>query len=125
MNPPCDARSAKIYIVFLEKRRILQIHTALPPFVKLLGTVVWWNVLLKQGKPFRLLKWKRTQQQPIDDAEHTRVRANSDCEGSDDEPRLPWALDPEPESVFEILKHVAKPVPAHFTSDAYRRDQLT
>jgi len=61
MNPARDARSAKVYIVFLKKCRILEIHTSLPPFAKLLGAVVWWNVLLKQGEPFRLLKWKRTQ----------------------------------------------------------------
>ena len=116
MNPACDARSAEVYIVFLEKCRILEIRTSLPPFVKLLGIVVRWNEFLKQCQPFRLLKWKRTQQQPVDDAEHTCVRANCDREGADDEPRLPWAVDPESESVLEILKHVAsKPDPAHFT----------
>ena len=106
MNPASDSCSAKVYIVFLEKCRILKISTSLPPFVKLLGAVVRWNELLKQGQPFWLLKWKRTQQQPVDDAKHARVHANAERKGSDSECCVPWAAGPEPESVLEILKHV-------------------
>ena len=84
-----DAHSAKVHIVFLKERGIGEICTLLPPIVKLLRAVVGWNELMEQRQAVRFAKWKGAQQQCIDYAKNTGVRAYADSESGDGESCLP------------------------------------
>src|SRR6185312_1785557 len=50
-------------------------------------------------------KWKRAQEQCIDNAENSRVCADAYCESGDSKCRLPRTAGPKPQCVPEVLKH--------------------
>src|SRR5262249_4176157 len=59
------------------------------------------------GQPLRIVKWKRTQQQCVDDAEAPCCRADANSERSDHEDSVKRMARPKPERIPSILKHFA------------------
>ena len=97
----------QVQVDFFEQHGIGEISTLLPPIVKLLCAVVRRNELMQQGKPARLLKGERPQQQRFNHAKYARIRSNTDGECGDRKPGMPGTLGPEPKRVLRILNYFA------------------